>query len=38
VSTKHAGTSYGGATYYFCSEQCRRDFEGRPEQYLTAQR
>jgi len=23
-----------GQTYYFCSDQCRADFEGHPERYL----
>jgi len=23
-----------GETYYFCSEECRRDFEANPEAYL----
>jgi hypothetical protein len=23
-----------GATYYFCSEECRADFEAAPERYL----
>lgn len=27
-------TQYRGTTYYFCSEQCRRDFETHPEKYL----
>ena len=25
---------YRGTTYYFCSDQCRRDFEKDPERYL----
>ena len=37
VDERTPRTSYGGATYYFCSEQCRRDFESRPEQYLAVQ-
>ena len=24
----------GGATYYFCSEECRKDFSAHPERYL----
>jgi len=27
-------TTYKGATYYFCSDQCRKDFEKDPERYL----
>lgn len=27
-------TTYQGETYYFCSEQCRKDFEKDPERYL----
>ena len=23
-----------GATYYFCSEECRKDFSAHPERYL----
>jgi len=38
VDERTPRTSYGGATYYFCSEQCRRDFEREPEPYLAAQR
>lgn len=27
-------TDYNGVTYYFCSTQCRSDFEKHPAQYL----
>jgi hypothetical protein len=27
-------TEYKGTTYYFCSQQCRKDFEKDPEKYL----
>ena len=26
-------SQYGSQTYYFCSEECREQFELRPEQY-----
>jgi YHS domain-containing protein len=26
-------TQYGSQTYYFCSEQCKNEFEQNPEQY-----
>jgi YHS domain-containing protein len=26
-------SEYGGQTYYFCSEECKAQFEFRPEQY-----
>jgi len=25
---------YEGTTYYFCSEDCRREFERNPEKYV----
>ena len=28
-------TEFGGKTYYFCSETCRRQFEESPSQYAT---
>ncbi|MCL7383100.1 MAG: YHS domain-containing protein [Thaumarchaeota archaeon] len=28
-------TTYEGATYYFCSEECRREFEKNPGKYIT---
>ncbi len=29
-----AGKSeHGGATYYFCSDHCRKQFEAKPAQY-----
>jgi P-type Cu+ transporter len=34
---KAAATSeYGGKTYYFCSEHCKREFDKEPEKYLSA--
>ena len=31
-----AGTSeYQGQTYYFCSPDCKRTFDGNPQQYAT---
>jgi YHS domain-containing protein len=33
-----AGKSeYQGATYYFCSETCKRDFDADPQKYLPAE-
>ncbi len=32
-----AATSfYNGKTYYFCSEECKRDFEADPEQFTAS--
>ncbi|HUU37789.1 MAG TPA: YHS domain-containing protein, partial [Candidatus Desulfaltia sp.] len=30
-----ATTEYGGKTYYFCSEHCKREFDRDPEKYLS---
>jgi YHS domain-containing protein len=27
-------TQFAGKKYFFCSEECRREFEDRPEEYL----
>lgn len=29
-------SEYGSKTYYFCSEECKNEFESRPEQYAAA--
>lgn len=29
-----AKSTYDGKTYYFCSEQCRQDFEEEPEDFI----
>jgi YHS domain-containing protein len=29
-------SQYGGRKYYFCSEQCKKAFEEKPEHYATA--
>lgn len=29
-------TEYAGNTYYFCSEDCRKSFERKPQKYLVA--
>jgi Cu+-exporting ATPase len=29
-------SQYGGKTYYFCSEDCKQQFERRPEQFAIA--
>ena len=26
-------SEYGGRTFYFCSEECKDTFDGKPEQY-----
>jgi Cu+-exporting ATPase len=31
-----AQAKYEGKTYYFCSEQCRKTFEGAPQRYADA--
>jgi Cu+-exporting ATPase len=36
---RHAGrptATYGGRTYYFCSEGCRAKFQAEPERYVGA--
>ena len=33
-TNKAAGTSsYQGKTYYFCSQDCKKEFDEEPEQY-----
>jgi YHS domain-containing protein len=32
-SQAKASTEYEGKKYYFCSDACREEFEGYPEQY-----
>jgi YHS domain-containing protein len=27
-------TQFAGKKYFFCSEECRKEFEDRPEEYL----
>ena len=27
---------YGSKTYYFCSEECKSEFESKPEHFATA--
>jgi Cu(I)/Ag(I) efflux system membrane fusion protein len=27
-------TQYGGRTYYFCSEKCKKDFQANPDKYV----
>jgi YHS domain-containing protein len=27
-------TQFAGKKYYFCSEDCRQEFEDRPEEYV----
>ena len=29
-----ARSDFEGTTYYFCSEECKRDFDQNPERYL----
>jgi YHS domain-containing protein len=31
-----AKSTYDGKTYYFCSEECREDFEEEPEDFINA--
>jgi YHS domain-containing protein len=31
-----AKTNYEGKTYYFCSEQCKTDFEEDPEEFISS--
>ncbi len=33
VENAPASTEYNGQTYYFCSEECKEDFERNPERY-----
>jgi YHS domain-containing protein len=28
------GTQFAGKKYFFCSEECRQEFEDRPSEYL----
>ncbi len=34
VGKNSVSTIYQGITYYFCSEDCRREFERNPEKYI----
>lgn len=27
-------TAFAGKKYYFCSDECRKEFENRPEEYM----
>jgi len=36
VDEKTPRAQYAGKTYYFCAEDCRREFEKNPEKYLSA--
>ena len=29
-------SQYGSETYYFCSEECKAEFESKPERFATA--
>jgi Cu+-exporting ATPase len=31
---KAVHSEYGGKTYYFCSQNCKRDFDANPAKYL----
>lgn len=36
VDEKGARSEYGGKTYYFCCEGCKRSFDREPEKYVGA--
>jgi YHS domain-containing protein len=36
ASPRTPHTDYAGRTHYFCSERCRRDFQGEPARYWPA--
>jgi YHS domain-containing protein len=35
-SNPPAQTNYDGKTYYFCSEECKQDFEEDPEDFISS--
>jgi len=35
IEKDRISTTYEGATYYFCSEDCRMEFQKNPDKYLT---
>src|SRR5690242_14113625 len=35
-SNPPAKTNYDGKTYYFCSEECKQDFEEDPEDFISS--
>jgi YHS domain-containing protein len=35
-SNPPAKTNYEGKTYYFCSEECKQDFEEDPEDFISS--
>ena len=35
-SNPPAKTTYDSKTYYFCSEQCKTDFEEDPEEFISS--
>jgi YHS domain-containing protein len=37
TATAAGSSEYQGATYYFCSMGCKRQFDKAPEQYADAQ-
>lgn len=28
-------SEFGGSTYYFCSPQCKKTFDGNPQRYIS---
>lgn len=34
VKNTKISSSYKGVTYYFCSENCKKEFEKNPEKYV----
>jgi YHS domain-containing protein len=34
IARAPASTDYDGRTYYFCSIQCKQDFERQPQMYV----
>ena len=35
-NTAAATSLYDGKTYYFCSEECKRDFDANPDQFTAS--
>jgi YHS domain-containing protein len=38
IARAPASTDYEGRTYYFCSIQCKQDFERQPQMYVGRER
>jgi P-type Cu+ transporter len=35
-ASAEAQSEWGGQTFYFCSQECKRKFDGNPQRYVDA--